>query len=462
MDIGAFLLALIAIFVAARLFGGIAERLRQPAVVGELLGGVLVGVSGLRLVQPADPTIHLLAQLGVILLLFLIGLDTRLQALLEAGAAAFVVAVAGVAATFAGGYLLAHALGFPPLVALFLGAALTATSVGISARVLADLGHLRDREAQIILGAAVIDDILGVVLLTLVSRIAAGASISGPAIVRLALTGFGFVILAILIGSRLAPLLIRLVERLDVARGLFFASLVFALSLAYLADRAGSAIVIGSFAAGLILARTAKARQIRREIHDAAHLFIPIFFVVAGAAIDIRALNPFDSGTRRYLAIGLALAAIAMVGKLAAGMLAFGAPGVRRLVVGAGMIPRGEVSLIFAQTGLAAGLLSQGLYGSVMVMVAITAIAGPLLLRRMLTSLDPDEPQPDSELVVDSPLVASRYEQEEGREAQRGDRCARDLATAGGRSGQQDELPVGFTAGSPRRAAWPRGTRPRR
>src|SRR5213593_454121 len=254
MNIGTFLMALIAIFVSAKLFGELAERLGQPAVLGELIGGALVGISGLRLVNPHDPTIYLLAQLGVILLLFLIGLDTELGKLLNVGGAAVVVAVIGVAATFAGGFALGHFLGFPDLVAVFLGASLTATSVGISARVLSDLGHLHDREAQIILGAAVVDDIIGIILLTLIGRIAEGADLTPLAVARLVIIAFGFVILAIAIGSWLAPLLIRAIERIHVARGLFFASLVFALTLAWIAHLVGSAIIIGSFAAGLVLA----------------------------------------------------------------------------------------------------------------------------------------------------------------------------------------------------------------
>src|SRR5438552_11996850 len=196
MIVGGFLLALIAIFVAAKLLGELAERIGQPAVLGELSGGVIVGVSGLRLVDPRDPTIYLLAQLGIILLLFLIGLDTELDKLLHVGVAAVVVAVIGVAATFAGGFALGHFLGLDNIVAVFLGGSLTATSVGISARVLSDLGHLHDREAQIILGAAVLDDIIGVVLLTLIGRITQGDDLNALGITWLTVVAFGFVILA--------------------------------------------------------------------------------------------------------------------------------------------------------------------------------------------------------------------------------------------------------------------------
>ncbi len=407
MNIGAFLLALIAIFVAAKLFGELAERVGQPAVLGELVGGVLVGVSGLRLVDPHDTTIHLLAQLGIILLLFLIGLDTELDKLMKVGVAAVIVAVVGVAATFAGGSALGHLLGLSTMISVFLGASLTATSVGISARVLSDLGHLHDREAQIIVGAAVVDDIIGVVLLTLIGRIAEGDELTAVGIAWLTVVAFGFVILAILIGSWLAPLLIRAIDRIHVARGLFFGSLIFALALAYIAQRVGSAIIIGSFAAGLVLARTEKGKQIEREVHDVAQFFVPIFFVAVGAAIDARTLNPLDGQSRRFLAIGIGLAAVAVAGKLLAGFLATG-HGLRRSIIGVGMIPRGEVSLIFAQIGLASGLLTKGLYSSVAVMVVITALTAPLLLRALLQQRAPTELHGECDLVMDAPMDDER------------------------------------------------------
>lgn len=417
MNVGAFLLALIAIFVSAKLFGELAERIGQPAVLGELVGGALVGVSGLRLVDPNDNTIHLLAQLGVILLLFLIGLDTELDKLLQVGAAAVIVAVVGVAATFAGGFAVGHLLGLDNMVAVFLGASLTATSVGISARVLSDLGHLHDREAQIILGAAVVDDIIGVVLLTLIGRMAEGTELTTFGVVRLTAVAFGFVILAILFGSWLAPLLVRAIDRIHVARGLFFASIVFALSLAYLAQQTGSAIIIGSFAAGLVLARTEKGKEIQQEVHDVAHFFVPIFFIAVGAAIDVRTLNPFDAASRRFLLIGIGLAAVAVLGKLLAGMTATGAH-LRRSIIGVGMIPRGEVSLIFAQIGLTTGLLTAGLFSSVAVMVVITALLTPLLLRLLLPQHAPSEVRGECDFVMDAPMEDERQRRER-REALR-------------------------------------------
>jgi Kef-type K+ transport system membrane component KefB len=397
VSVADFLLALIAIFVSAKLFGEIAERLKQPAVLGELIGGVLVGVSGLNLVDPRTETIRLLAQLGIVLLLFLIGLETDLDKLLAVAGSASIVAVVGVIITFAGGFAVGQLLHLSQLVSIFLGGALTATSVGISARVLSDLGHLRDRESQIVLGAAVVDDIIGVILLTLIGAIVDGGRVNAGAIARTAMLAFGFVVVALAVGSKLAPLLVRTIDRIRVARGLFFASLIFALALAWVAQRAGTAIIIGSFAAGLVLARTEKGKEIEREVHDIASFFVPIFFVAVGAAVDVKTL------TMRDVMIGVLLAAVAIAGKFGAGYTAPG-HGLRRSVIGAGMIPRGEVSLIFAQIGLAAGLLTAGIYGSITIMVIITAFITPLVLRRLCPQCAPDELSGASELVMDAPL----------------------------------------------------------
>ena len=404
MTIAEFLLALIAIFVAAKVVGEIAERLGQPAVLGELVGGVIVGVSGLHLVDPHNVTIHLLSELGVILLLFLIGLETDLRKLIQVGGSATAVAVVGVVLPFLGGLAFGHLMGMRMMIAVFLGAALTATSVGITARVLSDLGHLKDDESQVILGAAVVDDIIGLVLLTIVATLAAGGVLTFLGVGKIVLIGFGFVLLAIVIGSQLAPMLIRAIDRIEMKRGLFFSALVFALLLAYLADLAGSAVIIGAFAAGLVLARTHRGKEIEREVHDVAQFFIPIFFVVVGAAVDLRSINPFDPSARKYLWIGLALTAIGIVGKVAAGFVVSGRK-LRRIVIGVGMIPRGEVGLIFATIGLSSGLLDAGLYSAVALMVMLTTFIAPPLLRRLLVPATPEPLEGGrARLVMDAPM----------------------------------------------------------
>jgi len=398
VSISDLLLALIAIFVAAKVFGEIAERLGQPAVLGELAGGVLIGVSGLHLVDPHDVTIHLLSELGVILLLFLIGLETDLKKLISVGGSASAVAIVGVGLPLIGGIVFGQLLGMRMMVSVFLGASLTATSVGITARVLSDLGHLKDDESQVILGAAVVDDIIGLVLLTMVGTLAEGGALTFLGVGKIIVIAFGFVLLAIVIGSQLAPMLIRAIDRIEMQRGLFFASIVFAFLLAYIAQRVGSAIIIGSFAAGLVLARTRRGKEIEREVHDMAQFFIPIFFVVVGAAVDLQSMTP------RFVLIGLGLTAIGIAGKVAAGFVVW-KKGMKRTVIGVGMIPRGEVGLIFAQIGLSTKLISGGLYSAVALMVMLTTFITPPLLRRLLTHEAPVEFDGHSgDYVMDAPM----------------------------------------------------------
>jgi Kef-type K+ transport system membrane component KefB len=348
-----------------------------------MLGGIVIGVSGLHLVDAHAPVLHLLAELGVLLLLFLIGLETDIHRLLSVGGASTAVAITGVVLPFAAGFGVGRLMGYSTTISVFLGAALTATSVGITARVLSDLGHLESDESQIILGAAVLDDVLGLVLLTVVSALAAGERITAGGVAKIFGLAFGFVVAAVVIGSMLAPRLIRLVARLRVGKALFFTSIMFAFGMAWLADLAGSALIIGAFAAGLVLARTDRGRDIEHEIYDVAQFFIPIFFVSVGAAIDLKAISPFDPATRPFFVIGLLLTAVAIAGKMLAGFAAFGRP-LRKIVIGVGMVPRGEVGLIFAQIGLSAGLLSTGLYSSVALMVMITTFVAPPALRALL------------------------------------------------------------------------------
>lgn len=389
MDIGQFLLALIAIFAAAKLFGELAERIGQPAVLGELIGGIVVGVSGLHLVDAHDETIHLLSEMGVILLLFMIGLETDLRKLLAVGGASASVAAIGVVVPFGSGYLCGSLLGYTPMVSMFLGAALTATSVGITARVLSDLGQLKTKPSQIILGAAVIDDIIGLILLTVVGSLAGGETLTIFGVSRVVLVAFGFVILAVVVGSYLAPWLIRIISMLRVQKALFFAAIMFAFALAWLAQEVGSALIIGAFAAGLVLNRTDAAHQIEREVYEIAQFFVPVFFVSVGAAVDLKTLNPFNPDTLSFFLIGLLLSAVGIIGKLVAGLGA--GKGVPKMVVGVGMVPRGEVGLIFAQIGLSTGLLAAGLYSSVTMMVIVTTFVTPPLLRKLLVDLPHDD-----------------------------------------------------------------------
>ena len=372
-----FLLLLAVILVAAKILGELAERIGQPAVVGELLAGVLLGPSVLGFVDPTLPSLHLIAEIGVVLLLFGIGLETDLKRLLSVGGAAFTVAVVGVVLPFALGYFVSRALGLELLPAIVAGAALTATSVGITARVLADLGRLQSVEGQIVLGAAVIDDVIGLVILAIVSDLVAGNAPTALGVVKTTAIAFGFLAGAVVIGRFVIPPVFALVAKTGKEHTLATMALALAFLLAVLASNVGSALIVGAFAAGLVLAPTEHARAIERGVVRLANVFVPVFFVAVGAAVDVRSL-----GSQEVLLVGLALTAVAIAGKFAAG---FAPVWVRanKTLIGVGMIPRGEVGLIFAQTGLTAGVLNAGDYSALMLMVLVTTFLAPPLLRAL-------------------------------------------------------------------------------
>ncbi|MBM4120555.1 MAG: cation:proton antiporter [Nitrospira sp.] len=381
MDLPSLLLNLIAVYVSARLFGELAARLGQPAVLGELLAGVLVGGSLLGWVE-ATPTLKLLGDIGVLLLLFEVGLESDLAAFLKAGPSAGTVAVVGVFVPFGLTYALARALALPHFQALFLGATMTATSVAISVRTLADLGRLKSVDGAIILGAAVLDDILGMILLSVMLDLAAHGSVSWLGVAQTA--GLACLLLgaSVAVGVHYAHWFSRLLDRMQTRGSLVISSLLFALGLGYGAHLLHLAPLIGAFAAGLVLARTGHREQITTAIKPVADVFVPVFFVLIGAAVDLSRLNPFVLENWPSLALAGGLTGAAIAGKLAAGLGAWG-PGVRRWIVGAGMVPGGEVVLIFAGAGLAQAVFSTAEYGAVVVSVTLTSLASPLLLKRL-------------------------------------------------------------------------------
>ena len=376
-DASAVLLALVAIFVATKLLGEIAQRIGQPAVLGELIAGVLLGASVLGVVDPADRVIATMAQIGVLVLLFEIGLETELASLARVGREATTVAVAGVVLPFALGYIAATALGLNTIPALVCGAALCATSVGISARVLSELGWLDTNEGRVVLGAAVIDDIIGLIILAVVASLVAGAALSAVSVTRIAGVAVAFVAIAVVVGSMVAGPIFGVVERIRATGALGLFGLAFAFLLAWLAQRSGSAMIVGAFAAGLVLFRVPQREQISKATTTIGHFFVPIFFASVGAAVDLRALSD-----TRALAVGAALIVCGIAGKIAAGYAPWWFRG-RKLLVGVAMVPRGEVGLIFAQMGLAAGAINAGEYGALMLMVLATTFVTPPLLARL-------------------------------------------------------------------------------
>jgi Kef-type K+ transport system membrane component KefB len=364
-------LVLAALVTVARLGGWVAMRVGQPAVLGELLAGILVGPSLLGIVTPGDPMLAMIAEFGVVILLFQIGLHTDLASLLKVGPAAAAVGTVGVVLPFAAGYLLTTALGLPMLPSAVCAAALTATSIGISARILGDLGELESTEGKTVLGAAVLDDVVGLVILAIVATLAQGGVVTTASALRTGGIAVGFLVVALLVGRLVAPRLFATISRLQVSGATGALALAFALALAAAAGLAGSAMIIGAFAAGLILHETKQRHTIEEATTGLGHFFVPIFFASVGASVDVAAMMQPAA-----LQLGGLLLLIGIVGKFVAGYAPFWLP-MRHALIGAAMVPRGEVGLIFAQMGLATGALSSEHFGAVMLMVIGTTVVTP-------------------------------------------------------------------------------------
>ncbi len=381
VNVVGFLADLLVILLSAKIFGELAERCGQPPVLGELLGGVVLGLGLFRFFDPADQALALMAEFGVILLLFETGINSDLDQLLKVGPVSLAVACVGVAVPFALGYGLMAAMGYGGMQAVFVGAALTATSVGITARVLSDMGKLEIPEAQIILGAAIIDDILGIIILSAVQGVAATGALSWSSVARTTFLALAFLTVALWLGPRISNSLVAVVQRMRV-RGILIASaVIFAFAMALLAHALGTALIVGAFTAGALLARTDKREDIDGALKPISDIFVPIFFVMVGAKVQLAAYNPLVPGNRPMILLALLLVTLAVLGKMASGWAVWGQK-LNRLGIGFGMIPRGEVGLIFAQIGLASGVIAAPLYGAVVGMVVVTTFLAPPLLKR--------------------------------------------------------------------------------
>jgi len=391
-DVGRFLAILAVMLVAGKLAGELFDRIRQPAVLGELIAGVLLGASVLKVIplSPDDTLsepIRLFAELGAVVLLFEIGLGSDPKEMFRVGRAAGTVAVVGVAVPFTLGVLYwlspLHATesstSDPLSTALFVGAALTATSVGITARVLTDLGRIHSLEARLVIGAAVADDVIGLVILAVVSGLAAGATLTFVSVATTFGIAVGFLLVALFLGFKVAPSLFEIVDRMRVRGTLLVAAFAFALLFASLARAVGLAPIVGAFAAGIVLSNINQFDSIDRSIKPVADIFTPIFFIHIGAAVDLSLLNPLHAENLPALLIGLVLLVIAVIGKVVAGWSVWWQR-FNRPAVGIGMIPRGEVGLIFAGIGRTSGVLAPDVFNAIILMVIGTTFVSPPLL----------------------------------------------------------------------------------
>jgi Kef-type K+ transport system membrane component KefB len=375
------LLSLFIMLVAAKLLGELFQRLRQPAVAGEILAGVIIGPSLLGWVAPSEIT-SLLAEIGVIFLLFTVGLETKPAAIFKVGKQAAVVAVLGVVAPLLGGWFLMRAWGSTTIEALFVGTAMVATSVGITARVLSGIGLLDAPTARIILGAAVIDDILGLLVLAIVSSMAAG-TVNYVEILTTAGLAIAFTAFVALVGAPVVNRVAPSVERMRSGQGIFIFGLVLCLGLSVSASYIGIAAIIGAFLAGMALAEAAEDNpQMHRQISGVTEFLVPFFLVNIGMQLT---LGVFRSSSVILLCVIVTLAAI--VTKLVGCGLGAVNLGMRRAAqVGMGMVPRGEVGIIVAQIGLSLAVIGAELYGVVLFMAVATTVIAPPFLKLLYAS----------------------------------------------------------------------------
>jgi Kef-type K+ transport system membrane component KefB len=390
MDTSTVILQIAIILIAARAFGELAAYFLLPAVIGELVAGIILGPTLLGLIE-ADGMIRILAEVGIILLLFEIGLETNIGDLLDAGKKSVVVAVGGFVFPFTLCFSLSHYwFGLEILVSLLIAGTMTATSIGITMRSLSDLGRQSSREGQIVLGAAVLDDILGVLLLAILFDF----SLNG----RIDIAGASRILLFMVVFFLIAPMLaksisyvIRRFESVSMIPGIVPTTIVsLVLFLAWLSHAIGVPELLGGFATGLALSRRfflpfgvalradpIFSSHVHEQMKPIIHLFTPIFFVTVGLSLD---LSEIDWGSRFFWLFSLSLVFLAIVSKLGGALLIREKIG-RRIAIGMAMVPRGEVGLVFAELGRSSGLFNNEIYASVIIVIAYTTVFTPFWLR---------------------------------------------------------------------------------
>ncbi len=415
MVLAGVLLSLVVIYLASKISGELCARINLPPVLGDLVGGVVIGVSALHLLifpeSKADATqsvimnllqtttdlspnvleavfytqsevLSILSELGAIILLFEIGLESELEELIRVGPQAAIVAIVGVVVPFTSGTMgLIYLFGMPPVPAIFAGAALTATSIGITAKVLAEIQRLTSKEGQIIIGAAVLDDVLGIIILAVVASLAKTGEIDSAKVLYLIISAGVFLVGAIILGRFLSPYFVSLINELKTRGVLLLSALIFAFTLSYIAAAIQLEAILGAFAAGLILAETDKRRELEAQVIPIADMLVPIFFVTVGAKTNLSVLNPAIPTNREGLLVATFLITVAILGKVVTGIAVFGQPQINRLAIGVGMIPRGEVGLVFVGVGSASGVLSETTEAAIIMMVILTTFLAPPLLR---------------------------------------------------------------------------------
>ena len=426
-------LVTIIVFVCAQVFGEIATRFSLPAVLGELVVGLILGVSGFHLLMlgsggevadwavasvqfiaggdtatvqeifsgPIKILLNDYAATGVGVLLFKIGLEADLKELIKVGPQAASVAVAGVVIPFVAGFVgLTAIFHLSAIASIFAAAALTATSIGITSRIMQDMGVLNSKEGQIILGAAVLDDILGIAILAVAIGIAEHGTVEISSVIGTIVSATLFVVAAIVLNKYFGPRYINFLSRFSNPYSVLIGSIIFLSLVGTIANVIGLEEILGCFAAGIILGNTKATAELERACEPLVALFATVFFVSIGAKTDLTVLNLANPESRTGLVIAAFLIVIAILGKLAAGYFVFSKEKVNRLAIGTGMVPRGEVGLVFAGLGAATGTLTGALNVAIVLMVIATTFVAPPMLRWVFASKQPSAVEQKKQTVL--------------------------------------------------------------
>ena len=399
-------LEIVIILIAAKFGAEVMRRINQPAVIGELLAGLTIGYYGLGLLPHAESgdVISTLAEIGVVLLLFEVGLETNLQEFIELGSTSLAVAIIGVIAPFGLGFGAVYALqlggDYVFEVALFMGAAMTATSVGITARVFGDLGQLKSKEAKTIIGAAVVDDILGLLILTVVAGLlGSSGDFQLIDLGLITLKAVGFLAAVVIAGRKFSPHIFRFFVKIPSPGTFVTGSFIFAMGLGAAAHYVGLHPIVGAFAGGVVAGESGMTKRMREEMSPINFLLVPIFFVYIGSEVDISIL-----ASSYVFLVGAGISILAFAGKYVSAIGAIG-KGMNASVIGIGMAPRGEVGLIFVAvaTSTLSAVIDEQVIAIIIWMVINTTVVAPMLLNRILKKSDNSNQEDDDRF--ESPVV---------------------------------------------------------
>jgi Kef-type K+ transport system membrane component KefB len=378
-----FLISLASILFFAKVLGEIALKFGQNAIIGELLAGVFIGPSVLGIVSET-PVLSNIAELGAIILLFEVGLSTDIKGFFKSSGWALIVALVGVIVPYFLAYFVFLRFGLTDMQAIFAGAVLTATSVGITIRVFMDLKCVKTEEAKIVLGAAVIDDIIGLTILAVVLKLVTGGIVSFGTVAYVSGIAVLFLVLSIVAGVLIAPTIFKFISKMKQSYMLSIMGIVFCFFVSAFSTKIELAPIVGAFVAGLVISTIKQCEEIKKDIKPISAVFVPIFFVLIGAKVDISTFNPFIAANREILILTGILFVVAFVGKAVAGFAVL-KKGINTLLIGISMVPRGEVGFIFAEIGLKNNVFETRDYSALVAVIMLTTFITPIILKYLIS-----------------------------------------------------------------------------